>query len=248
MESKKALEKQDLAGQVEYYNERWKTTDYANLYCLERSIFFLNSLLEAAMAQPARICDLGCGTGWLSSILSSFGPCTGVELAPEAVVLARRKYPQVEFIAADATMWSPAHGSFDIVVSQEVIEHIVDKSAYLAVAHRALRSGGYLFMTTPNLKILDSIPDEEKKRVWEIQPVELPLYRSQLNIMLETAGFEVVSRSSAIDGMGRNGIYRIANSPKLRAVLRSLGLEPWWRRMLLRNDFGMYMTVAARKR
>jgi 2-polyprenyl-3-methyl-5-hydroxy-6-metoxy-1,4-benzoquinol methylase len=234
-----------IADQISYYNERWGKTTYANLYCQERCVFFLRALLATEIERP-RICDLGCGTGWLAGILSAFGPSLGVELSPEAVERAKEKYPTARFIAGDATAWQPEPGSFDVVVSQEVIEHIVDKAAYLAVARRALRKGGYLFMTTPNLRVLDAISAEERKRVWEIQPVELPLYRSQLNALLGAAGFDVVSTSSAIDGMGRNGIHRLANSPKLRAVIRAFGLGSWWRQMLLDNDFGMYMTTVAR--
>lgn len=234
-----------LADQINYYNERWAKTPFANLYCLERCVFFLESLRAAEIDHP-RICDLGCGTGWLTGVLSAFGPCLGVELSPVAVERAREKYPTVQFAAADATAWQPERGSFDIVVSQEVIEHIVDKAAYLAVARKALRQGGYLFMTTPNLRVLDAIPAEERKRAWEIQPIELPLYRSQLTALLEAAGFEVISTSSAIDGTGKNGVHRIANSHKLRVVLRSIGMHGWWKRMLLANDFGMYMTTVAR--
>ena len=233
--------------QITYYNERWRRTTYANHFCQERCIFFLNSLLATKLDQP-RNCDLGCGTGWLVGILSAFGPCLGVELSPEAVERAKEKYPTARFIAADATAWEPEPGSFDVVVSQEVIEHIVDKLAYLSVARKALRAGGYLFMTTPNRRVLDAVPMEERKHIWEVQPVELPLYRSQLNSLLESAGFEVISTSSVVDGIGKNGIHRLANSHKVRLLLRSLRIEPWWKQRLLKNDFGMYMTTIARSR
>jgi SAM-dependent methyltransferase len=234
-----------LADQISYYNERWGKTTYANAYCQERCIFFLGSLLATGFEQP-RICDLGCGTGWLAGVLSAFGPCLGVELSPEAVERAKEKYPTAQFTAGDATAWKPEPGSFDIVVSQEVIEHIEDKPAYLSVARRALRTGGYLFMTTPNRRVLDALPMEQRKRIWEIQPVELPLYRSELHSLLESAGFEVFRTSSVVDGLGRKGVHRLVNSHKVRLVLRSLGMEAWWKQRLLNNDFGMYMTTVAR--
>lgn len=236
-----------IADRISYYSERWGRTTYANLYCQERCVFFLKSLLATGIEQP-RICDLGCGTGWLTGILSAFGPCVGVELSPEAVERAREKYPTAQFVAGDATAWQPEPGSFDVVVSQEVIEHIVDKGAYLATARRALRPCGYLFMTTPNLAVLNAISPDERKRVWEIQPVELPLHRHELDALLESAGFDVVSTSSAIDGMGRNGIHRLANSAKLRSALQQLGMEGAWKRMLLERDFGMYMLTVAHAR
>ena len=234
-----------ISDQISYYDNRWDEFTYANLFCLERCSFFLKALLDTGISAP-RICDLGSGSGWLTGIMSSFGPSLGVELSPAAVLLARRKYPLAEFVAADATQWKPEPGSFDLVVSQEVIEHIVDKAAYLSIARTALRVGGYLLMTTPNLRVLDAVPTEERKSIWEIQPVELPLYRAQLVKLLTDAGFEIVATSSVVDGLGRSGIHRLVNSSKLRVVLGWLGLAQLWRRMLLDNDFGMYMTTVAR--
>ncbi len=230
---------------VQYYNERWRQFSYANLYCQERCIFILQALLDKGLREP-RICDLGCGSGWLSGVLSAFGPVVGVELAPEAVELARVRYPGAEFVCADATQWQPEAGSFDVVVSQEVIEHIPDKKAYLAVARRALKTGGCLLMTTPNLDVLEAILKPEREAIWEIQPIELPLRRSELNSLLESAGFQVTGKSSVAGGMGKLGIHRLVNSHKLRTVLRSLGIERSWARFLLRHDFGMYMTTVAR--
>jgi SAM-dependent methyltransferase len=237
---------QTLASQTAYYNERWKKFSYANLYGLERCVFILKALLDTGLADP-RICDLGCGSGWLTGILNAFGPATGVELSPDAVELAKTKYPAASFIAADATTWEPVPGSFDVVVSQEVIEHIEAKESYLAVAQRALRAGGYLIMTTPNLRVLDAVPTTERREVWEKQPIELPLYRNQLTGLLRAAGFRVISTSSAVDGMGRNGIHRLVNSARLRLVFQRLGVHDRWKRFLLNHDFGMYLTTVARR-
>jgi SAM-dependent methyltransferase len=230
---------------VEYYDERWRRFDYANLYGQERCIFILQALLETRFERP-RMCDLGCGAGWLTGILSAFGPTVGVEISPEAVEQARRRYPLAHFICADATSWQPEPNSFDIVVSQEVLEHIPDKSKYLSVARQALRSGGYLVMTTPNLDVLNAIPKAERESVWEIQPIELPVNRLQLTKLLGAAGLEIVRTSSVVFGCGRLGKHRLVNSHKLNALLAAFGLERRWQRFLLNCDFGMYLTTVAR--
>lgn len=231
--------------EIGYYNERWREFEYANLYCHERCLFFLETLLEIGLEQP-RICDLGCGAGWLTGILSAFGPTVGVELSPEAVELARHRYPRARFVCADATEWRPEPQSFDVVVSQEVLEHIVDKPKYLATVRRALRPGGYLLMTTPNLDVLNAIPKAEREAIWEIQPVELPVNRRQLGRLLDEAGFDVARTSSVVFGCGKSGSHRIVNSHKVNALLEQVGLEKAWRKFALRRDFGMYLTTVAR--
>jgi 2-polyprenyl-3-methyl-5-hydroxy-6-metoxy-1,4-benzoquinol methylase len=232
--------------EIDYYNQRWRQFEFANLYSQERCVFILQALLELGLEKP-RICDLGCGAGWLTNILSSFGPSVGVELSPDAVEVAKQRYPGAQFVCADATTWEPEAGSFDVVVSQEVIEHISDKPKYLSVVHKALRPGGYLLMTTPNLDVLNAIPDSERKTIWEIQPVELPVTRRQLTALMQAAGFGIVKTSSAVTGCGRLGIHRMVNSHKLNKLMEQVGLRGAWNRWLLNRDFGMYLTTVAQR-
>jgi 2-polyprenyl-3-methyl-5-hydroxy-6-metoxy-1,4-benzoquinol methylase len=236
-----------LSGQVRYYDRRWSSFEHANLYSLERCLFILEAILAKNMNRP-RICDLGCGAGWLAGILSAFGPTVGVDLSPQAVGQAGERYPAARFICADATKWQPETGAFDIVVSQEVLEHIVDKPAYLRVARKALSPGGHLILTTPNLRVLNAIPEGERKAIWETQPVELPVGRKQLHRLLVEADFDVIHTSSAVWGMGRNGVHRLVNSAKLQMALSVLGFEDEWRKLLLKNDFGMYLLTVATAR
>lgn len=234
-----------LSDQVKYYDRRWSNFNYANLYCLERSVFILDALRTSGINYP-RICDLGSGAGWLTNVLNSFGPTVGVELSPQAVEQARERYPGPEFVCADATKWDPGQGQFEVVVSQEVLEHIVDKAAYLRIARRSLKAGGCLIMTTPNLGVLDAIPELERKAVWETQPVELPVDRGRLTALLAESGFEVIWTSSAVWGAGRMGIHRLVNSTKLQKVLNAVKLNAYWQRTFLKRDFGAYLLTVAR--
>jgi 2-polyprenyl-3-methyl-5-hydroxy-6-metoxy-1,4-benzoquinol methylase len=236
-----------LDQEAAYYDRRWKSFQYANLYGLSRCLFILQAIRDLELNEP-RICDLGCGAGWLTGILSALGPTVGVELSPVAVEQATQRYPTAQFICADATQWEPEAGAFDVVVSQEVIEHIRNKGDYLGVIHRALRPGGYLLMTTPNLDVLNSIPARERSTIWEIQPVELPLNRKQLDALLAECGFEVVGRGSVVTRCGKLGLQHLLNSHKLNALLSVLGLGEAWRDLLERTGYGMYLTTLALRR
>jgi 2-polyprenyl-3-methyl-5-hydroxy-6-metoxy-1,4-benzoquinol methylase len=110
----------DVDQQVHYYNERWAKSAYANSLELARCVKILENLLSLAIMQP-RICDLGCGTGWLSAILASFGPTVGVDFSDTAIREASKRYPNAEFVCADITNWNHPEETFDVVVSQEVL-------------------------------------------------------------------------------------------------------------------------------
>jgi SAM-dependent methyltransferase len=238
------------AVQAAYYDERWQCFDYANLYCLERAIFILNALSRLGLDKP-HICDLGCGAGWLTEILNCFGPTVGVDLSPQATAIARQCYPKASFVCADASsdsminpLWQSA---FHVVVSQEVIEHVENKAAYLSQIRYLLVPGGCLIMTTPNAATLNAIPAAERKAIWEIQPVELPLTRGQLNRLLSDAGFRVIEQSSLILGCGKTGLHRAINSHKLNRIFQRCGASGIWDALRKRAGLGMYLTTVASK-
>lgn len=94
----------------------------------------------------------------------------------------------------DATV--PADdGSFDAVLSTQVLEHVEDPALYLAECHRVLRSAGRrLLLSTHGLFVYHPDPDDH----WRWTPAGL---RRQVT----AAGFEI-ERSEGIIGLGATGL------------------------------------------
>ena len=95
------------------------------------------------------ICDLGCGNGHITGRLAKQGfKVTGVDASPSGIALARRAYPNVEFVEAlidrDLKL-----GQFDLVVSSDVIEHMYRPSDLLDAARGILKPGGHILLGTP---------------------------------------------------------------------------------------------------
>ena len=96
----------------------------------ERWRGLLRELLPDA---PARVADLGCGTGTLSLLLSEEGyDVTGVDFSPEMVRLARAKAPGLRFVQADASAPPLDPASYDVVLSRHVLWAMPDPAAALA--------------------------------------------------------------------------------------------------------------------
>src|SRR5688572_30096113 len=123
----------DLYGQALFYDERWAKFQYANGPKLIRAIAILEALANLRLRAPNML-DLGCGIGWLTGILSQFGPTMGVELSGLAVEEATKRYPLAQFVQADILNWDYPKNTFDVVVSQEVLEHLDDQQKYLNIA------------------------------------------------------------------------------------------------------------------
>ena len=99
------------------------------------------------------ICDLGCGNGFMAGELAKLGyDVTGVDLSKSGLQIARRTHPSLEFVegAIDANLTEKlGDGSFDLVLSSDVIEHLYRPADLLEAASRLLKSRGRLLVTTP---------------------------------------------------------------------------------------------------
>jgi SAM-dependent methyltransferase len=101
-----------------------------------------------------RVIDLGCGSGYGAARIASIAEWVeGVDISAEAVAFARARYevPNLCFseIAPDGPLPFPC-GSFDVVLSFQVIEHVSNVNFYLREARRVLKPGGVLLVVTPD--------------------------------------------------------------------------------------------------
>ena len=101
---------------------------------------------------PARIADLGCGTGTLSVLLAEEGYAVdGLDLSPEMVVRARTKAAAepdlaVSFAVGDASEPALPAGAFDVVLSRHVLWALPDPAAGLRRWCDLLAPGGRLLL------------------------------------------------------------------------------------------------------
>jgi SAM-dependent methyltransferase len=105
------------------------------------------------------ILDVGCGAGNMVHHLSRYGRVRGIEVDPRPVKIAQARGYDVR--QADASRRIPfADASFDLVTALDVIEHVDDDGALLREAHRVLKPGGRLLLTTPAFQWLWSYNDD----------------------------------------------------------------------------------------
>ena len=97
------------------------------------------------------ICDLGCGNGHISGRLAALGyEVTGVDASTSGIQIARRTYPATTFIETliDGSLGERL-GSFDLVISSDVIEHLYRPSDLLEAARSLLRPQAHALIGTP---------------------------------------------------------------------------------------------------
>jgi SAM-dependent methyltransferase len=97
--------------------------------------------------------DCGCANGGYTVAMVDLGVerAVGVDALEERIVQAReRVHPAVEFRHASAETLPFTTTSFDGVLLNEVLEHVVDEVQTLREIHRVLRLGGHLVVMSPN--------------------------------------------------------------------------------------------------
>ena len=106
-----------------------------------------------------RILDLGCGTGHLSQQISRSGAeVIGLDRSPAMIEQARKTYPNLEFVVADAADFEFPE-PFDAVFSNAALHWMMEAGKVAACIARALKPGGRLvaeFGGKGNIKALQA--------------------------------------------------------------------------------------------
>ena len=112
-------------------------------------------LLPLLPEPPARILDLGCGTGSLAVLVAEAGhEVSGVDRSAEMLAVARAKAAaagvRLDLARGDAAEPPFAPGSVDVVLCRHVLWALPDRDAVLANWTRLLRADGRLVLVEGN--------------------------------------------------------------------------------------------------
>lgn len=98
-----------------------------------------------------KILEIGCGLGYLTYSLKSLGhDVTGIDVSSNAIEFASKQFGDY-FLNADLLDDSfRLEGPFDLIIGNEVIEHLPEVRNFIIKCKTMLKEGGSMIFTTPN--------------------------------------------------------------------------------------------------
>jgi SAM-dependent methyltransferase len=174
----------------------------------------------AASGKTGVVLDVGCGGGLFLSVLAEGGArVAGLDFSLDAAKIAWLRHG-VPTVCAGLSHTPFASGSCATITMFHVLEHLYEPHACVEEAHRLLRPNGRLVVQVPNAASWQFLLLGSSWRGVEI-PRHLYLFRpSDLEVLLDRCGFEVV----------RTKHFSLRDSSACLATSLAPWLEPTLRR------------------
>lgn len=158
----------------EVLGRRWDMED-RHFWHAARNRWIGRALRHHGVRAPARVLDVGCGSGAVARALARLGhSVVGIDTAEVLVRKAHERLPQATFVAGSVEHLDPALGPFDVISFFDVLEHLDDPVALLRQALTHARPGALVIATVPALSALFSAVDvlSGHKRRYELGELE----------------------------------------------------------------------------
>lgn len=197
----------------EYKNVAWLDKSHPNYIRWERArklseergrlvLSLLNQFQEIS---DKKILDIGSGEGGTSSILSEHNFVISVDLSLFRLSRQKQNYNNKNLVNCDALNLPFRKNFFDVIILQDVLEHLYDHENFLKDIKNALSRDGIIYLSTPNkLSILNFISDPH----WGLPFVSVLRRKTIRNIFLKYFRKLEVNRSDLAELLSLNEIRK----------------------------------------
>jgi 2-polyprenyl-3-methyl-5-hydroxy-6-metoxy-1,4-benzoquinol methylase len=118
------------------------------------------NLIDQLPRPLGRVLDVGCGEGGANGPLRAAGAAwiSGIEVLPGPAAKAEEKYDEV--IVGDAAVAvERLSGTFDTILCNDVLEHLVDPGSLLRALRARAADNGVLHVSVPNARHVSLLRD-----------------------------------------------------------------------------------------
>jgi SAM-dependent methyltransferase len=206
---------------------------------LDRKFARICELVRAQLPVEAFL-DAGCGDGRYLAALAAELPArtAGVDPSERIVETARARAPHADLRQANLESLPFRDAEFDLVLSTQVIEHVLDAPAAVRELARVLRPGGALVISTDNERnVVSRVLNAPRAAVvrllrlrgrrGRIESPATPYTCSSFRLLLEGAGLRLelleTFRFQLMWPLGRSPLQRALNALDARLPAHGVG-------------------------
>jgi len=167
---------------VPYYKENYEE---------DKATFEKRIRIIQKYKKSGKLLDIGCSIGTFLEVAKEYGyDCYGIDLNKQAIAAAKQKGLNVRVANIEN---NKINSKFDIIVMNDLIEHVTDPVKTMQIANKLLKKSGIIFLVTPNG---GSIMAKITGKDWvHYKPNEHLSYFSPktISILLKKAKFNVIN-------------------------------------------------------
>lgn len=197
------LPRDEIAASDEYHDDDPYTvrSNITSAFHQRRFTTTLQLIEDCAAPGPLRILDLGCGEGHLTGEIKKRFPSAevhGLDYSMAAVDFAVGEFPDIEFVLADGLNPPYPPDYLDVVICNNIWEHVPDPLRLLEGITRILKPGGVVVISTPSRfrfgNVLRILVGQAPKLVSTLHVTEYTV--GQVHEQLRFGGYEIVHSGS----------------------------------------------------
>jgi 2-polyprenyl-3-methyl-5-hydroxy-6-metoxy-1,4-benzoquinol methylase len=126
-------------------------------------------MLEYITGRPQTVLELGCGDGGVGAVLKKRFGCRaiGIEVSESAAEKARVNLDQVYVANIETMDLAELGGTFDLIIANDVLEHLIDPWAAVSRLRPLLNDGGKFVASMPNIRCYKALFKLVFKAEWQ---------------------------------------------------------------------------------
>jgi ubiquinone/menaquinone biosynthesis C-methylase UbiE len=107
---------------------------------------------NVSLTKKEKILDIGCAQGGFLNELSNLGfsDLYGVDVSKKFIEQAHKNLKSAKFVVGEATSLPFSDSLFDVVIIDQVLEHLLEPQLAIFEIERVLKVDGYLLVGVPN--------------------------------------------------------------------------------------------------
>lgn len=201
----------------QYYDMLFPHVEYIKWKCFARPIIQKSRAIQAfkERKETPLVVDAGCGSGALAEILATYYDVIGIDISPDMLDQAMKKYPEADnitWVCQDITKMNIGRKAAAIFATTDTLNHITNQNklfAFFKRAYESLESGGFLFFDVVTANFFKN--NYSKKNECSFEDFEWGSFFWTCNfsertgrVVYDITGFEKVSESKNTNNADEN--------------------------------------------